>query len=340
MITDIRNHLYENGTLKSTRFDRLIISVGNLTVGGTGKTPFVELLIREMKTRHQLAVLSRGYKRKTVGFKLADENDDSLTLGDEPYQYFTKFGAEIDVAVGEARAMAIPQIVSHNEHVKVIILDDAYQHRSVTPQLNILLNDYHRPFYTDYVMPSGLLRESRKHAKRADMVVVTKCPKELSKTEMDHIKMRIGNYLEKNKSVYFTGINYLKPQKLFGDQDFSENVFLFTGIANSLPLKDYIEKHYNLLEHRKFSDHYSFTKKDLSDLIKSFEGINSENKCLLTTEKDMVRLISKKELTGVLMKYPVFYLPIELYFLENGDCFANEMEKKVEIGLKELAINA
>ncbi|MCK5700299.1 MAG: tetraacyldisaccharide 4'-kinase, partial [Cyclobacteriaceae bacterium] len=164
LATDFRNHLFDVGSKKSIEFDRFIISVGNLTVGGTGKTPFVELLIRELKTKYQLAVLSRGYKRKTRGFKLADENDDSKTLGDEPFQYFTKYGKEIRVAVGEKRARAIPEIIFYDEKIEVIILDDAYQHRSVKPHLNILLNDYYRPFYRDYVLPSGLLRESRNHA--------------------------------------------------------------------------------------------------------------------------------------------------------------------------------
>ena len=339
LATDFRNHLFDIGSKKSIEFDRFIISVGNLTVGGTGKTPFVELLIRELKTKYQLAVLSRGYKRKTRGFKLADENDDSKTLGDEPFQYFTKYGKEIRVAVGEKRARAIPEIIFYDEKIEVIILDDAYQHRSVKPHLNILLNDYYRPFYRDYVLPSGLLRESRNHAKRADIVVVTKCPEELEKQDMDYIEQQIGKYSGKTTPVYFTGIKYLQPQRLFGNQKFSENVFLFTGIANASPLEDFVEKYYNLLGHRKYSDHHSFSKEDLSGLIKSFEEINFDHKCLLTTEKDMVRLISLEEETRDLIKYPVFYLPIELYFLENGDCFANELENKVKIGLKELVTN-
>ena len=320
-------------------FNRFIISVGNLTVGGTGKTPFVELLIREMKAEHQLAVLSRGYKRKTHGFRLADERDDSGTLGDEPTQYFIKYGKDVRIAVGEDRALAIPEIIFRDEKVDVIILDDAYQHRSVKPQLNFLLNDYHRPFYKDYVLPSGLLRESRKHASRADIIIVTKCPDDLGKQEMDSIEQQIAHYAGKTKPVYFTGIKYLVPQKLYGDRDFSKDVFLFSGIANSSPLEEFVEKHYNLLGHRKFPDHYSFTKKDLSDLIISFEEIISDDKCLLTTEKDMVRLISMKESGKVLLDYPVFYLPIELYFLKNGDCFANELENKVKTGLKELENN-
>ena len=320
-------------------FDRFIISVGNLTVGGTGKTPFVELLIREMKTNYHLAVLSRGYKRNTHGFRLADEHDDSGTLGDEPTQYFIKYGKDVRVAVGEDRALAIPEIIVRDKKVEVIILDDAYQHRSVKPHLSFLLNDYHRPFYKDYVLPSGLLRESRKHARRADIVVVTKCTEDLGKQEMDTIERQITHYAGKTKAVYFTGIKYLTPRKLYGDRDFSKDVFLFSGIANSSPLEDFVEKHYNLAGHRKFPDHYSFTKKDLSDLINSFEEINSDDKCFLTTEKDMVRLISMKEDGKVLLDYPVFYLPIELYFLKNGDCFANELKNKVKTGLKELKNN-
>lgn len=340
LITDFRNHLYDIGYYKSIEFDRFIISVGNLTAGGTGKTPFVELLIREMIANYRLAVLSRGYKRKTRGFKLAKETDNSITIGDEPFQYLTKFGKEIIVAVGENRRLAIPKIKFSDEKVEVIILDDAYQHRSVKPNLNILLNDYHRPFYKDNVLPAGLLRESRKHANRADIVVVTKCPEELGKKEMDFIKQQISKYSGNSKPVYFTSIKYLKPQRLYGNENFSEDIVLFTGIANSLPMEDFVEKNYNLLSHRKFPDHYSFTKKDLSDLIKSFEEINSDYKCLLTTEKDMVRLVSTKEAGRLLGNYPVFYLPIELYFLENGDCFANELEKKVKMGLKELVTNS
>jgi tetraacyldisaccharide 4'-kinase len=230
-------------------------------------------------------------------------------------------------------------MIFHDEKIEVIILDDAYQHRSVKPHLNILLNDYYRPFYQDYVLPSGLLREARNHAKRADIVVVTKCPEELEKQDMDHVEQQIVKYSGQTTPVYFTGIKYLQPQRLFGTQNFSENVLLFTGIANASPLENFVEKHYNLLGHRKYSDHHSFTKEDLTALIKSFEEINFDHKCLLTTEKDMVRLISMEEETRFLKNYPVFYLPIELYFLKNGDCFAIELENKVKIGLKELVTN-
>jgi len=339
LVTDFRNHLYDIGNKKSVEFDRFIISVGNLTVGGTGKTPFVELLIRALKKEYRLAVLSRGYKRKSRGFKLAEKNDDSISLGDEPFQYLTKYGKEIRVVVGEDRMQAIPELIFRDDSIEVVILDDAYQHRSVRTQLNILLCDYNRPFYHDYVMPAGLLRESRRHAQRADICIVTKCPEELRDGEMDEISSQIEKYANDSTPIYFTGIKYLKPERLFGTGGFSENIYLFSGIANSLPLEKYVDQNYNLLRHKKYSDHYSFTQKDIKEIIKSFESFNSDSKCLLTTEKDMVRLLSLKEEAGFLMDYPVFYLPIELYFLRNGDFFAQNLNETVKQGLKRIEIN-
>lgn len=329
LITDFRNHLYDIGSKKSIEFNAFIIGVGNLTVGGTGKTPFVELLVRELKHRFRLAVLSRGYKRKTHGFKLADEFDDSNTLGDEPFQYFTKFRNEVKVAVGEDRALAISELLFQDEKTEIIILDDAYQHRRVKPQINILLNDYNRPFYNDFVLPSGLLRESRKHAARADLVIVTKCPVELEDIEMQEINQQIDRYTQNNTPIFFASIKYLSPKQFYGKGKFSKNVFLFSGIANAKPLSEYVDKNYNLIGHKEYPDHYSFTKKDLKEIVDIFDSLAGTSKCLLTTEKDMARLMSMKEEAGILMQYPVFYLPIELYFLRNGDFFANYLNETI-----------
>jgi len=339
LTTDFRNHLYNIGNKKSIEFDRYIISVGNLTVGGTGKTPFVELLLRNLKDDYRLAVVSRGYKRKTRGFILADENDDAQSIGDEPFQYYCKFKGDIAVAVGEERAMAIPELLFQNENLEVIILDDAFQHRAVKPSLNILLNDYNRPFYKDYLMPAGLLRESRQNASRADLIVVTKCPDSLSQKEMEEIKSQIIEYAKKNAPIFYTGVKYLKPRRLYGDIEFSENVFVFSGIANAEPMLNYIKEHYNLLGYKKYPDHYSFSDEDLKDIAGQFDGFPDEKKCIVTTEKDMVRLISMKEEAGFLRDYPVFYLPIELYFLGNGDFFANYLKETVEKGLKNIRFN-
>ncbi len=336
LITDFRNYLYDNAYKKSYQFDRYVISVGNLTVGGTGKTPFVELLIGMLKEKYKIAVLSRGYKRETKGFRLAGLDDNSKTLGDEPFQYFTKFGKKVTIAVGEDRATAIEQIIVKKEKTNIIILDDAFQHRRVRPQLNVLLNDYYRPFYEDFVLPVGMLREARAHAQRADMVIVTKCSECLDKKGMEKIERQIRKYSGYKTPIYFTGIKYLTPQRISGNQRFSEDVILFTGIANPEPLKEYVERHYNLLEHKKFPDHYSFTRKDIMGIIKTFRKINSEKKCLLTTEKDMMRLVSMQENLDLLEEYPVYYLPIELYFLENGDFFAKDLENNIVKGLTKL----
>ncbi|MCG8306944.1 MAG: tetraacyldisaccharide 4'-kinase [Cytophagales bacterium] len=339
LVTDLRNHLYDIGNKKSVTFNRFVISVGNLTAGGTGKTPFAELLIRELKQDHRLAVLSRGYKRKTRGFRMAADSDDAKSIGDEPFQFFTKYGHKIRVAVGEDRALAIPELLYNDDSIEVIILDDAYQHRSVTPQLNILLSDYSRPFYNDFVLPAGMLRESRKHACRADLVVVTKCPAELTETDMEEVKSDIHRYARTNTSVYFAGIRYLEPELACGNERFSKDVFLFSGIANPGSFEQYVDQNFNLLGHRKFPDHHAYSKKDLQMLIENFESIRSDNKCLLTTEKDIVRIKSMKEEARFLMSYPVFYLPIELYFLRNGDSFARELKEKVKVRPEHIKLN-
>jgi len=215
----------------------------------------------------------------------------------------------------------------------VIVLDDVFQHRSIDPDLNILLNDYNRPFYKDRVIPAGLLRESRKHAARADAVVVSKCPVDLPESEMIDIKKQIQKYSVTNVPIFFSSLKYLKPVSVFGNGIFSKNVMLFSGIANADPLEKYVKEQFNLLSHKRFPDHYAFTGKDLKELAEAFDLKDSEEKCLLTTEKDMMRLISMKEESKFLAKYPVFYLPIELYFLESGDLFAEYLNRKVAEGL-------
>ena len=329
LITDFRNHLYDIGSWKSTTFDRFVISVGNLTVGGTGKTPFVELLVNHLKERYQIAILSRGYKRNTRGFRLASIEDDANTIGDEPFQYFMKYGKEISVAVGEERALAIPELLLYDESIQLIILDDAFQHRSVNPQLNILLSDFFRPFYEDYVLPAGLLRESRKHAKRADSIVVTKCPNELNEEEMHSIEKKIRKYCSDETQIYFSGIRYLSPEHVYGNEYFSHDILLISGIANPILLEEHINQNYNLLDHKRFPDHHSFTHKDIHEIIEAFGTYNSENKCILTTEKDVGRLKSTQAGVRFLEEYPVFYLPIELYFLRNEDSFVSDVHKRV-----------
>jgi tetraacyldisaccharide 4'-kinase len=299
-----------------------MVAVGNLTVGGTGKTPHVEYLIRLLCGHKQVAVLSRGYGRKTRGFVLGDNTASAKTLGDEPYQYFRKFGKAITVAVCESRAYAVPCIVFENPKTEVILLDDAFQHRQVKPQFNILLSDYTRPFYTDYVLPLGLLRESRTGANRADAIVVSKSPAALSAVEMAQIKTEIHAYAP-DKPVFFTTINYGAPVSLntiSKETAICKEVILFAGLANITPLKNYVASTFDLLQTFDFKDHHQYKVADIAQMIAAFNQLPVKNKCFITTEKDMVKLL-EPALQEMLSTYPVFYLPIEVVFLAEKETF-------------------
>ena len=330
LVTDFRNHLYNIGYKKSVHFDRCVVNVGNITVGGTGKTPMVEYLLELLSPTYRLSTLSRGYKRKTRGFRLAGETDNATTLGDEPYQFYLKYGDKIKVAVGEERALAIPEILFRDESIQAIILDDAYQHRSVTPDLNILLTDYNRPFFQDFVLPAGLLRESRKNARRADMVVVTKCPNVLPSGEKVEITKKVQQYAGSQKPVFFAGVQYHAPVNMNGNTGPMHDIFLFTGIANGQKLEDYLKSKFNVLGAKHFPDHYSFNEKALEkNVLRPFEQMPGDKKCLVTTEKDAVRIKSQKNLEAMFAQSPLFYIPIKTYFLDNGVGFDELVLKKV-----------
>ena len=321
-ITTLRNYLYNIGYFKSFSFEVPMVAVGNLTVGGTGKTPHIEYLIRLLAGNSQVAVLSRGYGRKTKGFVLGDNTATAKTLGDEPYQYYRKFGKAITVAVCESRAYAVPCIVFENPKTEVILLDDAFQHRKVKPQFNILLSDYTRPFYDDYVLPLGLLRESRVGAKRADAIVVSKSPAVLSTAEMAQIKSKIQVYAP-GKPVFFTTIKYGEPISLNSiskETAICKQVLLFAGLANITPLQHYVASSFDLLQTFDFKDHHQYTVADVTQLITAFNQFPGGNKCLITTEKDMVKLLDPA-LQELLSTYPIFYLPIEVAFLADKEKF-------------------
>ncbi len=327
-LTKFRNHLYNIGYKKSFQFDTLVLSVGNLSVGGTGKSPMVEYLIRLLADDKKITTLSRGYGRKTHGFRLANEEDNANTLGDEPFQFYTKYKDKINVAVGEERALAIPQILFEVPDNQVIILDDAYQHRSVIPNLGILLTDFSTPFYNDYLLPSGRLREARAGANRADIIVMTKCPNDLSGKAQQEMSDKIKVYTKNDIPIFFAGIKYLSPKSMdeTNEVPFSKNVLLVSGIANATPLADYVNSNFNLCAHLNFSDHHHYLLKDLLQIKNKFATIDFDHKVILTTEKDAMRLSGEKfksQLGGL----PIFYLPIQTYFLKNGDIFdANVLE--------------
>jgi tetraacyldisaccharide 4'-kinase len=305
LITDIRNLMYDKGYLSSQSFDIPTINVGNLSVGGTGKTPQIEYLIRLLKDDYKLAVISRGYKRHSKGFVLADQSATPQSIGDEPYQIHQKFN-DITVAVDEKRARAIRKVLD-NFSPDVILLDDAFQHRSVKAGLNILLTPFYNPFFNDYVLPAGNLRERRQNAKRADLVIVTKSPELIEVSKKNKITSQINRYTK--APVFFSSIAYSpfvlneKDQKTLKDlKDYG--ILLVTGIANPKPLLTYLsEKNLNF-ESLKFGDHHYFSAADIKGIMQKFDSLKASKKIILTTEKDYVRLKPH-------IQEDLFYLPIQ-----------------------------
>lgn len=319
MATRARNHLYNIGNKPSFEFDTNVIGIGNLSVGGTGKTPAVEYLIRLLKTNYHITTLSRGYGRKTKGYKLATDQDNAATIGDEPYQIFQKF-KEIHVAVGEQRALAIPEILFQFPENDIVLLDDAYQHRSVKPNVNILLTDYNCPFFRDYLLPAGRLREARKEASRADVVIVTKCPEKIDESVMNDYSNNIKKYIRNGRQIYFSRISYQNPKPVYDEDSFHHNIILISGIADDTRLREFVSERYNLLETKAYGDHYIYSERDIDEIINSFKKLNRTDVTLLTTEKDMVRLLDES-IRKKLADYSVYYLPIEMDFVKDGKVF-------------------
>ncbi len=310
LITALRNHLFNIEYSRSFNYDIMTINVGNLSVGGTGKSPMVEYLIRCLQPSYSVATLSRGYKRKTKGFLIANKNSTVSDLGDEPYQFYTKF-THLTVAVGENRALAIPRILMEHPETQVILLDDAYQHRTVRPDFNILLTQYASPFYKDFVLPAGLLRETRSGARRANAVIITKCPDDLSDTSKNKMVEEVKRYTKENASIYFTGIKYGIPTPYGQGYKFTGKVILFAGLANIKPLIAHIKASFELIKVVSFPDHYDYTQKDIDSLM---QQANTHNAQLITTEKDIVKIRSNV-LFDVSNGTELFYLPISVQFL-------------------------
>lgn len=317
-VTALRNRLFDMNYKPSTRFDIPVISVGNLAVGGTGKTPMVEYLIRLLQSEYKIATLSRGYGRKSKGFRIANTTDTAATLGDEPFQIYKKFDPQVQVTVGEDRAYAIPMILQEAEDVNTIILDDAYQHRSVIPGFSILLTEFSNPFFRDYVLPVGRLREAKSGAKRADAIVVTKCPPHLGDDEVMEFESCIRKYSD--KPIFFSKIRYGEPVEFGKPADLSKKVILISAIANAHILEEYVSKMYTLVKHFSYRDHYVVSAGDLQQAELILRKYPEGEVSILTTEKDKVKLL-RNELTGSISKLPIFYLPIETEFVRNGKDF-------------------
>ena len=311
LVTEIRNFLYNIGVLKSHQFNIPIISIGNLVLGGSGKTPTIEYLVRLLSYNYKVAVLSRGYGRKSTGFILADTNSDASLIGDEPMQYFRKF-KNIIVSVDSNRVRGINKLINLNLKPEVVLLDDAFQHRKVKPGISILLTDFNNLYSEDNIFPLGNLRESIGNANRADIIIVTKCDKNINKDQKRHIiqKLNIGD----NQKIYFSSIKY---SKMLYDKESSKllsefkniKFTLVTGIADSSHLINYLNDSGYNFNHILFKDHHDFSN---SDIIKI-----DRNNLIITTEKDYVKLFTK-------ITSSLYYLPIE-FVIDNEVDFSKQI---------------
>jgi tetraacyldisaccharide 4'-kinase len=324
LITGIRNFLYDAGILKSCEFRIPVICVGNLAVGGTGKTPHTEYLVGLLKKEFTVAVLSRGYKRKSRGFMFAGKTSSVDDIGDEPLQMFMKF-PDTTVAVDRNRVHGVREILKERPETNVIILDDGFQHRRITPGFSILLSDYSRLMITDHMLPYGNLRESVRNMRRADIILITKSPETVSAIQRRLIVKEIEKAPYQN--LYFTSIIYRKPLPVFEGIDPADDIFpvsekkdtgvvLVTGIASPEPLEEYLRDRTGELICLAFGDHHTFNKNDIEKIIIAWGSLESSRKYLITTEKDAVRL---REFANIAdsIRTAFHYIPVGIHFLND-----------------------
>ena len=322
-----RNMLFEIGILHSESFDVPVISVGNITVGGTGKTPHVEYLIELLKDKAKVAVLSRGYKRRTRGFVIADDNATAKTIGDEPLQMKRKYGDDITVAVDRKRCHGIRQLTSDEDGIDVILLDDAFQHRYVKPGVNILLVDYHRLIIYDKLLPAGRLREPLSGKNRADIVIVTKCPHDLKPMEFRVITKAMNLY--PFQRLFFTCLEYRNITPVFGSGEQSLDsigkdchILLLTGIASPQQMIEDLSPRCPNITPLTFGDHHAFTSSDVTLINNTFASM-PKPKMIVTTEKDATRLIAVEGLSEE-VRGAMFALPVKIRFMLGQEESFNE----------------
>lgn len=320
----MRNRLYDRGVLTAVEFDLPVIAAGNLSVGGTGKTPHVEYMIRLLSNNFRIATLSRGYNRRTKGFFLADEFSTAAQIGDEPMQFHQKFPG-ISVCVGEERMLAIPQLLMERPYIQAILLDDAFQHRSVKPGKNIMITEYNRPFTHDHVVPFGRLREGRSGYKRADVIIVSKCPDNLSVAEKDTFRREIDP--QPHQQLFFTTLKYGQLYDMISQEPVQApagaTVLAVCGIARPEPLVQHLRKNYEHVYLLPFPDHYYYSRKDLEKMKLELERTEGNPKIIVTTEKDAVRLHLLRDVIKEL-QLPIAVIPVEISFLFNeADSFNN-----------------
>ena len=330
-ITSIRNFFYNSGILHTYEPEIPVICVGNLAAGGTGKTPHTEYLINILKENFKVAVLSRGYKRKSSGFLLADENSTINDIGDEPMQMHNKY-PDITIAVDGERVRGVREIIKCKPDTNIIILDDGYQHRRIKPGLSILLSGFERLMIRDHLLPYGNLREGKRNINRADIILITKSPENLSPIDRRLIVREVNKAAYQN--LYFTSLSYSDPLPVFQNTEPEHNLLseenagekgfvIVTGIANPDPLVSYVQGKSQEFLHLSFGDHHRFSDKDLDKILQALNSLRSPRKYVITTEKDAVRL---KEFTNIAdpIRSSFYYIPVGIWFLnEDKDEFDN-----------------
>lgn len=312
-VTYVRNYVYNRGFKKVYQSSIYTINIGNLAVGGTGKTPHIEYLVRLLNSTYQLAILSRGYGRKTKGFAQASSNSTASEIGDEPLQLHQKFGRDIPVCVCEKRAEGLQKIEAQTPDTQIILLDDAFQHRAISPHLNVLLTDYGRLFYQDQLLPMGLLRESKQGAKRAQAVIITKCP-ELTKEEKLFIINQIQRFTRSQTPIFFSTFDYASPVPYFeslADLTYNSTCWLVSGIAQPLTFEQSASHFFTLEGHSAMSDHHAFTEEEVRKWAKM-----STDYPILTTEKDWVKIKPILQQMS-LISSRFYYWPIQVKFETN-----------------------
>lgn len=338
-VTGIRNWLFDHHVLTVEEFGVPVVSIGNITVGGTGKTPHVEYVAGMLAGTFNIAVLSRGYKRKTKGFLLANHNSTPESIGDEPLQIYKKLGRRIKVAVCEDRRKGIKEILRLFPDTQMVLLDDAFQHRSVLPKVNILLMDYNRPIYEDHLLPLGRLRESAAQKERADMIIVTKCPDVVSPLDVRLFTKNLE--IRPFQKLFFSHIAYGGLTPVFPDDkpynvDLSslsarDTVLLVSGIANPRGFVRHFRSYPFKVVVCHFPDHHNFSRDDLKKIKDKFNSLPGERKIIITTEKDAVRFAYNPYFPDSL-KQSVFYLPISIDMISTQDDsdFISDLQKSIQ----------
>lgn len=319
LLMRLRNLAFDLGWKKSHRVDTYVVSVGNLSMGGTGKTPMIEALVKILGEKYNLGMASRGYQRQTKGLHLAESEESAATLGDEPFQLFRKF-KDLAIVVDADRTTAVKYLLEKKGRRDIVLLDDAFQHRSIHRDLNIMLTTYSEPFFADHVLPAGNLREPRVGAKRADAIVVTKCPEELSKDESNWYTNQIKMYAPKAK-VFFSYLAYEELQAVIG-QRIKKDIIVLSGIAQPHLFVQALHAKYHCLRVLEYPDHHAYTSQDLDKILQSISG---QDCSLVTTEKDMVRLLPLKQ-HALFQKHDLFYLPMRTV-IQNNENFVSWLAK-------------